>query len=265
MNILDKIVADKRIEVQRHKEAYTVDMLLGSEQMMRSTVSLSRALSESSSGIIAEFKRRSPSKGWIHRDADVERVVLDYQRGGASASSILTDYSYFGGTVADLCKVRKSIDIPLLRKEFVIDEYQIYQAKAIGADAVLLIAAVLDRKTCRHFTDLAHSLGMEVLLELHEEKELDYLDTGADMIGVNNRDLTTFETRVEHSFDMVRYLPSDKICISESGISSPDTVRALRRVGFRGFLMGENFMKEVRPGAALSWFVKQLNGGEDVG
>ena len=220
MNILDKIVADKRIEVQRHKEAYTVDMLLGSEQMMRSTVSLSRALSESSSGIIAEFKRRSPSKGWIHRDADVERVVLDYQ---------------------------------------------IYQAKAIGADAVLLIAAVLDRKTCRRFTDLAHSLGMEVLLELHEEKELDYLDTGADMIGVNNRDLTTFETRVEHSFDMVRYLPSDKICISESGISSPDTVRALRRVGFRGFLMGENFMKEVRPGAALSWFVKQLNGGEDVG
>lgn len=116
MNILDKIVADKRIEVQRHKEAYTVDMLLGSEQMMRSTVSLSRALSESSSGIIAEFKRRSPSKGWIHRDADVERVVLDYQRGGASASSILTDYTYFGGTVADLCKVRKSIDIPLLRK-----------------------------------------------------------------------------------------------------------------------------------------------------
>ena len=189
MNILDKIVADKRIEVQRHKEAYTVDMLLGSEQMMRSTVSLSRALSESSSGIIAEFKRRSPSKGWIHRDADVERVVLDYQRGGASASSILTDYTYFGGTVADLCKVRKSIDIPLLRKEFVIDEYQIYQAKAIGADAVLLIAAVLDRKTCRRFTDLAHSLGMEVLLELHEEKELDYLDTGADMIGVNNRDL----------------------------------------------------------------------------
>ena len=164
-----------------------------------------------------------------------------------------------------MCKVRKSIDIPLLRKEFVIDEYQIYQAKAIGADAVLLIAAVLDRKTCRRFTDLAHSLGMEVLLELHEEKELDYLDTGADMIGVNNRDLTTFETRVEHSFDMVRYLPSDKICISESGISSPDTVRALRRVGFRGFLMGENFMKEVRPGAALSWFVKQLNGGEDVG
>lgn len=130
---------------------------------------------------------------------------------------------------------------------------------------MLLIAAVLDRKTCRRFTDLAHSLGMEVLLELHEEKELDYLDTGADMIGVNNRDLTTFETRVEHSFDMVRYLPSDKICISESGISSPDTVRALRRVGFRGFLMGENFMKEVRPGAALSWFVKQLNGGEDVG
>ena len=264
MNILDKIVAEKQLEVQRHKEAYTVDMLLESEQMDRAVVSMSRSLAESPFGIIAEFKRKSPSKGWIHQDADVETVVTAYQQGGASASSILTDSPYFGGTPIDLYKVRKQVSIPLLRKEFIIDEYQIYQARAIGADAILLIAAILDRDTCRRFTRLAHSLGMEVLLELHGENELGYLDAGADMIGINNRDLTTFETRVEHSFDMIRHLPSDKICISESGISSPDTVIALRQAGFRGFLMGENFMKEPQPGEALKKFVQQLNSRENA-
>lgn len=264
MNILDKIVADKRLEIQRHKEAYTVDMLLESERMAREPVSMSRALATSPSGIIAEFKRKSPSKGWIHRDADPETVVAAYQQGGASASSVLTDLPYFGGTAADLCKVRKNVTMPLLRKEFIIDEYQIYQAKAIGADAILLIAAILDRKTCRRFTESAHSLGLEVLLELHGENELDYMDAGADMVGINNRDLTTFETRVEHSFDMISRLPSAGIYISESGISSPDTVIDLRQAGFRGFLMGENFMKEEQPGKALGEFIQRLNGQKDV-
>ena len=264
MNILDRIVADKRLEVQRQKAVEPLSAFLKSCYMERPCVSLSCALAESPSGIIAEFKRRSPSKGWIHRNADVEKIVSAYQQNGAAASSILTDSAYFGGEVSDLSSVRAKVTLPLLRKEFVIDEYQIYQAKAIGADAILLIAAILDRETCRSFTTLAHALGLEVLLELHGPEELGYLDTEADVIGINNRDLTTFETRIEHSFDMIRHLPADKVCISESGISSPDTIKVLRQAGFRGFLMGENFMKDSCPGETLKKFLQQLNNEKDA-
>lgn len=166
---------------------------------------------------------------------------------------------FFGGTPGDLCQARKMVNMPLLRKEFIIDEYQIYQAKAMGADAILLIAAAISTQECNRFVQLAHQLGLEVLLELHDEAELCYIENSdTDMVGINNRDLTSFETDINRSFEMIKKLPPQKLCISESGISDPKTVKELKAVGFRGFLMGENFMKHELPGCALSAFIKQL-------
>lgn len=259
MNILEQIIAHKRKEVEQHRKAAGTELLLQSSQLLRPTISMKTALEQSETGIIAEFKRKSPSKGWIHPDARIGEVLPLYEEGGATASSVLTDETFFGGTLDDLRQARESVGIPLLRKEFIIDEYQLYQARAAGADAVLLIASALPRETCSRFAALAHRLGLEVVLELHGEEELDYIEnTEADMIGINNRNLTTFATDVTHSFRMIERLPAGKVCISESGISSPDTVRRLRDAGFRGFLLGENFMKHEQPGAALSDFIQQL-------
>ena len=259
MNILEQIIAHKRNEVEQLRKAANIDRLLDKMPEHRPVRSMKTALARSATGIIAEFKRKSPSKGWIHPDARVEEVVPLYEKGGATASSVLTDERFFGGTPDDLRRARECAGIPLLRKDFIVDEYQLYQARALGADAVLLIASALSPETCARFTGLAHRLGLEVLLELHGEEELGYLENSeADMIGVNNRNLTTFVTDVTHSFRMIERLPAEKICISESGISAPDTVRRLREAGFRGFLMGENFMKHEQPGAALADFIKQL-------
>lgn len=259
MDILETIIAAKRTEVARQKEAVSGKLLLESEQLLRRPRSMSQALAESSTGIIAEFKRRSPSKGDIHPQARVEEVVPLYEQSGASAVSILTDEPFFGGSPADFCRARKLVTCPLLRKEFIIDEYQILQSRAMGADAILLIAAALTREACSRFVQLAHELSLEVLLEIHAEPELEYLTCGADMVGVNNRNLGTFVTEVENSFRLAEQLPADTVRVSESGISSPETVVRLRQAGYRGFLMGENFMKEPNPGAALQRFISNLN------
>lgn len=253
-DILEEIIADKRADLAATR---------------KKSRSMKRSLAESSSGIIAEFKRKSPSKGWIHADAKAEIMVPQYAEGGASAVSILTNEKYFGGSPAFIQAVRASVpDLPILRKEFIIDEYQVYEAKAIGADAILLIAAAL---TPDHYSALlhtAHSLGLEVLIEVHAPEELSYLDAGIpDMLGVNNRSLGTFHTDVNHSFEIARQMQaavahlSDAerpVLVSESGISSPDIVRQLRSVGFRGFLIGECFMKETEPGEALRQFISRL-------
>ena len=221
--------------------------------------SMKRALAQSSTGIIAEFKRKSPSKGWINKDASPEEVTAAYAANGASALSILTDTPFFGGSLKDLRDARPGVNIPILRKDFIIDEYQLYQAKIVGADAILLIAAALEKEECAFLAGKAHELGLEVLLEIHSEKELEYVNSTIDMVGVNNRNLGTFVTDIENSFRLASALPKDTLLVSESGISSPDTVKRLRQAGFRGFLIGENFMKTDNPGKALGEFIKQLN------
>lgn len=267
-DILQEIVANKRLEVDRQKEAVKLQTLLGlgSERLERPVRSMRAALVASSSGIIAEFKRRSPSKGWLFPDADVKDIVPAYERNGAAACSILTDTLFFGGTLGDLCKARNLVGLPLLRKDFIIDEYQVYQARVMGADAVLLIAACLTPEKCTALAALAHTLDMEVLLEIHNEDELEYLSPYIDMLGVNNRNLGTFHTDVENSFRLSGKMQSrvgadhlSPVLISESGISGPHTVALLREAGFRGFLIGETFMKTGQPGGTLSHFIGKLS------
>ena len=221
--------------------------------------SLREDLLQSETGIIAEFKRRSPSKGWIKEDGRPDVIPLSYQQNGAAALSILTDEHYFGGCDDFIRQARQSgVTLPILYKNFVIDEAQLYAAALCGASAVLLIAACLSKADCKRLLDKAHTLGLEVLLEMHSEPELEYADLGPDLCGINNRNLGSFVTDVENSFRLAELLPEDAVKVSESGISNPDTVRALRQAGFRGFLIGENFMKTPDPGQALNEFISQL-------
>lgn len=261
-DVLEEIIAWKRIEVEQQKETLTPALLYRDvETLMQDGIevhSMHYALANSASGIIAEFKRKSPSKGWIHPDINPEDVVPLYAAGGASALSILTDEKYFGGCLDFIRRMRPLVQTPILRKEFIIDEYQLFQARQVGADAVLLIAADLKKQEVKSLTQIAHELQLEVLLELHGEDELDYADLDVDMIGINNRHLGTFHTDVQHSFDLIGKLPQDKVLVSESGISTPSTIRDLRTVGYRGFLIGETFMKEDNPGKALQQFIAQI-------
>ncbi|MBR4378785.1 MAG: indole-3-glycerol phosphate synthase TrpC, partial [Prevotella sp.] len=221
--------------------------------------SMRQALMTSDSGIIAEFKRKSPSKGWIKEEGKAEEIPLSYQQNGAAALSILTDKHYFGGEDGFIVKARKAgVTIPVLYKNFVIDEYQLFQARLCGASAALLIAACLSKKECAMLMTRAHELGLEVLLEMHSEPELEYAETGADMCGINNRNLGTFITDVENSYRLAELLPKDACKVSESGISNPQTVKELRQAGFNGFLIGENFMKTPNPGEALRTFVREI-------
>jgi len=259
MNILETICQSKRIEIERQKEAIPLsDMKDLSDYQFRKKISFRQALLESPSGIIAEFKRKSPSKGWIHPEADVTHIVRSYKSAGVAAISCLTDEPFFGGSIADFRKAREIVNIPLLRKDFILDEYQLYQSKAIGADVVLLIAACLTKEAIARFTTLAHDLDMEVLIEIHEESELSSIPPDADVVGINNRNLKTFITDIQYSLDLVNRIPDNYIKISESGISSPETVNQLRQAGFLGFLMGENFMKTEEPGEALREFIKEM-------
>ena len=243
-DILQDIIATKRREV---------------EALRTKKPSLRQALLNSPTGIIAEFKRRSPSKGWINEAASPSCVPLSYQQAGAAALSILTDETYFGGHDDFIRQARQSgVTLPVLYKNFVIDEVQLYQACLCGASAVLLIAACLTKKECARLIDEVHALGMEVLLELHAESELDYADLPADCIGVNNRNLGSFHTDVQNSFRLAERLPHDAVKVSESGISDPATIAALRQAGFRGFLIGECFMRENDPGLALRTFIEKL-------
>ena len=259
-DILQEIVATKRAEIDRRKRETDLQALYRQAETPRTTRhSLREALRSSSTGIISEFKRRSPSKGWINRDADVQSVVRAYQQAGATALSVLTDTPYFGGTDDDLRAARQACSLPILRKDFTIDEFQLVESRALGADAVLLIAAALTREQCRRFAEIAHQLELEVLLEIHDQSELDYYSEYVDVLGVNNRNLGSFHTDVANSFRLIEQMPQEATPISESGISNPDTVKELRAIGFKGFLIGENFMKTDAPGDSLKSFINALN------
>ena len=257
--ILDKITADKRLQVERDRTRVPIADLEQLPHFNRRRVSLrGRLRAADSTGIIAEFKRYSPSKQWIHRGARVDDVVPSYEQHGAAGVSILTDEPYFRGANADLTTARTLVELPLLRKEFIIDEYQIIEAAAIGADAVLLISECLTRTEVRRFAALAKSLGLEVLLELHGREQLEKYTDDVDLIGVNNRDLNTFRVDYDRSIALLDELPTGAVRIAESGLSDPATVRRLRAAGFEGFLMGEHFMRHSHPGAALRNFVTAL-------
>ena len=275
-DILEEILAHKRVELEQEKQLLPPQRLYADVERMledgghapadgqadgthrAKRRSMRAGLAGSRSGIIAEFKRKSPSKGWIRQDGQATVIPPAYARAGAAALSILTDKDYFGGHPDFIRQVRPTVDIPILRKEFIIDEYQLYQARLIGADAVLLIAAALTEARCAELIGKAHGLGLEVLLEIHGEQELDYAATQPDMLGVNNRHLGTFHTDVENSFRIASRLPAGLLLVSESGISSPQTVRELRQAGFRGFLIGETFMRQPDPGQALQDFIREV-------
>ena len=259
MSILDTIVEYKKKEVESCKELIPVDNLKRYPFFNRKTYSLKESLIDSSkTGIIAEFKRKSPSKGIINDKADVGTVTQGYTNNGASAVSVLTDFNFFGGSIDDLQKAREFNEVPILRKEFIIDKYQIYEAKAHGADVILLIADILDKHEIRLFTELAHDIGLQVLLELHNEKELNSINENLDVVGVNNRDLKTFKVNLEHSVHLGSKIPDEFVKISESGISTINDILYLRDQGFHGFLIGENFMKTTDPVQAFDNFNKEL-------
>ena len=261
MDILDEITAHKRLEVAALKRDVPLSVLQGRVEAILGLrqPSMASAIVTSPSGIIAEFKRKSPSKGWIKEAGDAAVIPLGYQRNGAAALSILADGKYFGGSPEFIVRARESgVTLPILYKEFVVDEYQLYLARLSGASAVLLIAAELGKEECRQLIGKAHALGLEVLLEMHSEPELEYAELEPDMCGINNRNLGTFVTDVENSFRLAERLPADAVKVSESGIGSPETLVALRQCGFRGFLIGERFMKEPDPGAALGEFITKL-------
>lgn len=243
-DILEQIIATKHEELER---------------MRRKKPSLREALLNSDTGIIAEFKRRSPSKGWIKEDGRPDIIPLSYQQNGAAALSILTDKQYFGGHDRFIIEARQSgVTLPILYKNFVVDEFQLYEAVLCGASAVLLIAACLTKERLRNLMEKAHDLGLEVLLEMHDKKELEYCELQPDVYGINNRHLGSFVTDVETSFRLAELLPKDSVKVSESGISSPETIRELRQAGFRGFLIGETFMKTPEPGKTLGEFIQSI-------
>lgn len=243
-DILEEIIAHKRCEL---------------EQLRAPKPSLREAIINSPSGIIAEFKRRSPSKGWIKEEGRADIIPLSYQQNGAAALSILTDEQYFGGSDHFIRQARQSgVTLPILYKNFVIDEAQLYAAALCGASAVLLIAACLSKERCSQLLNQAHELGLEVLLEMHSEPELEYAELKPDLCGINNRNLGSFVTDVNNSFRLAELLPKDAVKVSESGISDPAIVRELREAGFRGFLIGENFMRTADPGHSLRNFISQL-------
>ena len=244
MDILEEIIITKQQELER---------------MRQKKVSIREALLASPTGIIAEFKRRSPSKGWIKEEGKACEIPLSYQQNGAAALSILTDKQYFGGNDRFIMEARQAgVTIPVLYKNFVIDEMQLYEALLCGASAVLLIAACLTKEKLRTLLTKAHELGLEVLLEMHDERELEYAELNPDLCGINNRHLGSFITDVETSYRLAEKLPREAVKVSESGISNPQTVRELREAGFRGFLIGETFMRDPQPGQALKEFIAKI-------
>lgn len=259
-NILDEILATKVKEVAERKKLYPISLLEQSNYFASPSVSLKNSVSQpDTSGIIAEIKRQSPSKGVINAHVSVERTSIGYVQAGASALSVLTDKVFFGGSNDDLTVARKFNRCPILRKDFIVDEYQIIEAKSIGADAILLIAAALHPNQIKAFVAQAHQLQLEVLLEVHDRGELqENLESGADLIGVNNRNLKTFELNIQISKDLAPTIPKEIVSVSESGIESPETIIELRSYGFKGFLMGQNFMQHSRPEAAAREFIQQL-------
>lgn len=260
MSILERIVADKRIEVAHRKKLFPTAYWEKSPLFERDPLSLSKRLVKSSSGIIAEHKRRSPSKQNINSSLTLTDVAIGYEKAGVCGLSVLTDRKYFGGSLEDLNLARAVTDIPLLRKEFIIDDYQILEAKAHGADVILLIAAVLDRSEIKQLSEFAQSLGLEVLLEVHNLAELEKaLMPSLNLLGVNNRNLKTFDVSLDTSRDLAARIPNDFIKVSESGINDIGAIEELQSYGYQGFLIGERFMKTNDPGKAAEAFIKTLN------
>ncbi len=260
MNILDKITADKRKEVDLKKSLISAKQLEESFLFQRQTISLTERLKNSASGIIAEHKRRSPSKATINQDLNVQDVAKGYENAGVCGMSVLTDGKYFGGSLDDLILARASSNLPLLRKEFIIDQYQIIEAKAYGADVILLIAAILSKEEIKQFSTLAKQLNLDVLLEVHNEEELHKsIMPSIDMLGVNNRNLKTFEVSLETSKLLSEIIPNDFVKVSESGISTVEAIKDLKQYGYKGFLIGENFMKTDNPGENAKVFIEELN------
>lgn len=260
MDILQQIIADKYKEVAERKLLRPVAELESSAYFDRPVFSLKQFVTRTDkSGIIAEIKRKSPSKGIIHANVLIEQVSVGYVQAGASAISVLTDFNYFGGSSEDLVAVRKLNACPVLRKDFTVDEYQVIEAKSIGADAILLIAAALDPVRLKQLAAMAHSLSLEVLLEVHNREELfANLDAQADLIGVNNRNLKTFKTSVSLSEELASLIPNEFVKISESGIENPETIIALKQHGYQGFLMGQSFMQHSNPELACRELITEL-------
>lgn len=260
MNTLEEIVSEKRKQVQEEKLLFPVELLERSIYFKSECVSLKKyLLRDDKTGIIAEIKKYSPALGAINPHIKVEKISIGYMQAGASALSVLTDKKFFGGSNDDLTIARKYNFCPILRKDFVIDEYQVIQARSIGADAILLIAAILDKEQIGQFTELAHKLGMEVLLELHAEHELEKVYAGIDIIGVNNRNLETMKIDIATSRSMAKLIPTGIIKISESGIENPEIVIELKHLGYNGFLIGSFFMKHPEPEKACATFIRQIN------
>ena len=256
--ILDEIVDQKRIEILEKQKINSIEDFKNSENF-NLPVKSSKAsiLDESKSGIIAEFKRKSPSKGFINKDANVKEVVAGYEKFGAAVISVLTDEQFFGGSFDDLIDAKNVLNIPILRKDFIVDEYQVYETKAIGADLMLLIAECLTKDEVYNLAKTAKEIGLEVLLELHSEDQLEKVNEFIDLIGINNRNLKNFEVDIEKSKQILKQLPKDLIKVAESGISDPETVKELRQAGFQAFLIGENFMKAENTTLAFEQFVKE--------
>ena len=254
MNILDQIIKRKKDEVAFSKSKISISNLKDSEFFGRETFSLKNSI-KNKSGIIAEFKRKSPSKGIINDKSNVLEVAKSYEKFGASVISILTDQDFFGGNFEDILKVRNEIKIPILRKDFMIDEYQFYEAKSIGADVVLLIAACLSPNQVQEFTELSHELGLEVLLEIHTEEELNHFNKNIDLVGINNRNLKDFKVDLQHSVHLKNQLPGEVLSVAESGIYRVEDYQFLKEEGFDGFLMGEYFMRNQNPEIAFEKFI----------
>lgn len=264
MSILKEISEAKRDEVNRRKQATSIAMLEQSANFARTPISLKRQLQkDSTTGIIAEFKHRSPSKGVINAHAAAYETAQGYETAGASAMSVLTESNFFGGCDQDLIDARRAISLPILRKDFIIDAFQITEAKALGADVVLLIAALLDKQQLTDLYQYASSIGLEALIEVHDAKELDKLPVRIEIIGVNSRNLSNFKVDLQHTAEIAGLLPQHALRIAESGISSVEDYITLKEMGFSGFLMGEFFMREQNPPLACAKFIEAIKHAEN--
>ena len=259
MKILDKIVRDKKLEVDKLSSNSSIKELESSSLFSRKCISLKDSILKSSGGIICEFKRRSPSNNNINYKSNISEVVKGYQKAGAAGLSILTNKQYFDGDIQDILEIRDIASIPILRKEFIISEYQIIEAKSIGSDAILLIASILSKQEIKNYSSLAKDLGLEVLFEIHDAEELEKISVeNIDIIGVNNRNLDTLEIDLQNSIDLYSKIPKSFVKISESGISKVESILKLREVGYQGFLIGENFMKTDDPFESAYNFIKEV-------
>ena len=262
MNILEKIVLEKRKEVDQRKLVFE-NSFISMPGYNRKCRSMVQSILETEPSIIAEFKRKSPSKGWIRKEAQALEIVAGYEAGGAAGISILTDEYFFGGSSDDLILASDILNIPILRKDFIIDEYQVFESKAFGADVILLIAACLTKELVQQFARVAKDLGLEVLLEIHNDEELSHICAEVDLVGVNNRDLKTFKVDINHSIELASKVPADKILISESGLRDASDIVLLQKHGFKGFLIGEKFMIKQDPGRALQNFIDEIKAKDE--